>query len=441
MVSGMAPDISVVIVSYKVPELLRACLASLQREVVGPSYEIIVVENASGDGTAEIVRDEFPAARLIALEQNIGFAAGSNLGARSATGEYVLLLNPDTELVGDTLAALLRYARAHPEAGLVGGRTLSPGGDLDPGSCWGAQSLWSLVCFASGLSTAFRRSQLFNPESLPGWERDSAREVDIVTGCLCLARRTIWEQLDGFDEAFFMYGEDADLAARAHKLGYRPAITPRGRDRPPRGCVLALRRQAGDESPLPCGPCPQALVASARDDRRGAAAGGNGVARARRRRRAQARLDLARCLAPPPILARRLRLTAERRQIDFRLSSEHEVGRSRRDRGRELESVAREAGADHGAIVDAIDNRRLRRRQRVATHVRAADRRFSPGPGQAGQAPARGLRKPRDLGCRRLPGRGIIGVDVRADRVATHLEARAAVVAQPVDIEIVGPHG
>jgi hypothetical protein len=226
MVSGMAPDISVVIVSYKVPELLRACLASLQREVVGPTYEIIVVENASGDSTAEMVRDEFPAVRLIALEQNIGFAAGSNLGARSASGEYVLLLNPDTELIGDTLAALLRYARAHPEAGLVGGRTLTPAGDLDPGSCWGAQSLWSLACFASGLSTAFRRSQLFNPESLPGWERDSAREVDVVTGCLCLARGTVWEQLDGFDEAFFMYGEDADLAARARKLGYHPAITP-----------------------------------------------------------------------------------------------------------------------------------------------------------------------------------------------------------------------
>ena len=108
---------------------------------------------------AELVRDEFPGVRLIALEENIGFAAGSNVGARAATGEYVLLLNPDTELVGDTLGALLRYARAHPEAGLVGGRTLRPDGELDPGSCWGAQSLWSLVCFASGLSSVFRGSR------------------------------------------------------------------------------------------------------------------------------------------------------------------------------------------------------------------------------------------------------------------------------------------
>lgn len=222
----MAPDISVVIVSYKVPELLRACLASIQREAVGCTYEVVVVENGSGDGSAALVRDEFPAVRLLALDENVGFAAGCNLGAHAAEGEYVLMLNPDTELVGDTLTALLRYARAHPRAGLVGGRTLSPQGELDPGSCWGAQSLWSLVCFAAGLSSVFHGSRLFDPESLGGWPRDSERQVDIVTGCLCLVPRAVWEQLGGFDESFFMYGEDADLGTRARKLGYQPAITP-----------------------------------------------------------------------------------------------------------------------------------------------------------------------------------------------------------------------
>ncbi len=222
----MAPDISVVIVSYKVPALLRACLASIRREAVGSTYEVIVVENASGDDSADMVREQFPEVRLIALDENIGFAAGSNLGARAAEGEYVLMLNPDTELVGDTFTALLRYARAHPRAGLVGGRTLTPAGELDPGSCWGAQSLWSLLCFASGLSSLFKRSALFNPESLNGWRRDSERQVDIVTGCLCLAPIRVWNELGGFDETFFMYGEDADLAARALNAGYRPAITP-----------------------------------------------------------------------------------------------------------------------------------------------------------------------------------------------------------------------
>ena len=89
----------------------------MQRETVGCTYEIVVVENASGDGSAELVRSEFPDVRLIALDENIGFAAGSNLGARESTGEYVLMLNPDTELVGDTLGALLAYAKAHPRGG------------------------------------------------------------------------------------------------------------------------------------------------------------------------------------------------------------------------------------------------------------------------------------------------------------------------------------
>ena len=83
----MAPDVSVVIVSYRVPELLRACLASVQRETTGCSYEIVVVENASGDGSAELVRSEFPGVRLVALEENVGFAAGSNIGARESAGE------------------------------------------------------------------------------------------------------------------------------------------------------------------------------------------------------------------------------------------------------------------------------------------------------------------------------------------------------------------
>ena len=139
----------------------------------------------------------------------------------------MLLLNPDTELVGDTLTALLRYARAHPEAGLVGGRTLNPGGELDPGSCWGAQSLWSLVCFAVGPLDRLPRLALFNPESLAGWPRDSAREVDIVTGCLCLAPAHGLGRARRLrrDVLHVRRGRRPRRRARA-RLGYHPAITP-----------------------------------------------------------------------------------------------------------------------------------------------------------------------------------------------------------------------
>ena len=187
---------------------------------------MVVVDNASGDGTAEMIRDEFPAVRLVALERNLGFAGGVNLAAESAEGEHVLLLNPDTVVHEGAVANLVAFARANPQHGLYGGRTLWPDGRVCAGSCWGQPSLWSLFCFATMLSSVFKGSRLFDPESLGGWERDSVREVGIVTGCLLLAPRAVWRRLGGFDERFFMYGEDADLSLRAWRAGHRPAITP-----------------------------------------------------------------------------------------------------------------------------------------------------------------------------------------------------------------------
>lgn len=221
----MSPDVSILIVTYRCRDAARACLASLQGAGDG-SQEIVVLDNASGDGTVEMVRSEFPGVRLIASEENLGFALGVNRAADEARGEYLLLLNPDTEAHEGAVENLLAFARAHPEHGLYGGRTLDPDGTVNPGSCWGAPTLWSLFCFATLLTSAFKRTRLFDPESLGGWKRDTVREVDIVTGCLLLAPRSLWQELGGFDTRFFMYGEDADLSLRAKALGYRPAITP-----------------------------------------------------------------------------------------------------------------------------------------------------------------------------------------------------------------------
>jgi N-acetylglucosaminyl-diphospho-decaprenol L-rhamnosyltransferase len=187
---------------------------------------VVVVDNASSDGTAQMIRDEFPAVRLIALDRNLGFGGGVNLAADSAEGEHLLLLNPDTLVHEGAVSNLVGFARANPQHGLYGGRTLWPDGRVCAGSCWGQPSLWSLFCFATMLSSAFKGSRLFDPESLGGWERDSVREVGIVTGCLLLAPTDVWRRLGGFDERFFMYGEDADLSMRAWEAGFRPAITP-----------------------------------------------------------------------------------------------------------------------------------------------------------------------------------------------------------------------
>jgi N-acetylglucosaminyl-diphospho-decaprenol L-rhamnosyltransferase len=221
-----APDVSILIVTYKCRDEARDCLASIYGQEHGVSFETLVLDNDSGDGTVEMVRSEFPQATLVPLDENIGFAAGMNRLAESARGEYVLLLNPDTIVHPHAIESLVAFARAEARHGLYGGRTVNPDGSPHPASCWGKPTLWSLTCFATMLSTAFKGSAVFDPESLGSWQRDTVREVDIVTGCLLLAPRTVWEELGGFDLRFFMYGEDADLALRAAALGYRPAITP-----------------------------------------------------------------------------------------------------------------------------------------------------------------------------------------------------------------------
>jgi N-acetylglucosaminyl-diphospho-decaprenol L-rhamnosyltransferase len=220
------PDVSVVVVTYRCREAARTCLASLYESTRGVSFEVIVLDNASGDGTPEMVGLEFPQAALIALDENIGFGPAVNLAAERARGEYLLLLNPDTVVHEAAVERLIEFARKRGEPCICGGRTLRPDGTLDPGSCWGAPSVWSLACFATMLSTLFKGSRIFDPESLGGWQRDTVREVDIVTGCLLLIPRQTWRALGGFDPRFFMYGEDADLALRAAAAGIPRVISP-----------------------------------------------------------------------------------------------------------------------------------------------------------------------------------------------------------------------
>jgi GT2 family glycosyltransferase len=224
--NGQTPTLSIVIVSYNTRELTLACLRSLDRETDRSLYELIIVDNLSTDGSADAIAAEFPWARLIRSEKNLGFAGGNNLAAKEARGEYLLLLNPDTEVLDRAIERLLAFARRVPDAKIWGGRTLFKDGRLNPASCWSRPSAWSLFCIATGLAKVFRRSDLFNPEAFGGWDRSTERQVDIVSGCFLLLERSTWEALGGFDPAFFMYGEEADMCLRAHRLGAKPRVTP-----------------------------------------------------------------------------------------------------------------------------------------------------------------------------------------------------------------------
>lgn len=220
-------DVSIVVVTYNSGGWVDRCLDSIARGMTQYEYEVIVVDNGSSDGSAEILGRWHTDARLVLNDANVGFARAVNQGVALGVGEWILLVNPDTEILEESLDHLMSFALSHPGHGLYGGRTLSEDGTLDPSSCWGLPSLWSLTCFATGLSSVFRNSRIFDPESLGHWQRDSVREVGIVTGCLLLARRDDWDSWRGFDEQYYVYGEDADLAARVRSLGMRPIITPK----------------------------------------------------------------------------------------------------------------------------------------------------------------------------------------------------------------------
>jgi hypothetical protein len=215
--------ISVLVVSYGVKGLLERCLASLQED---GWTEVVVVDNGSPDGSAEMVRARFPWVRLIALAENRGFSAGVNLAAAAATGDALLLLNPDTVVPTGTRSGMARSLREHPQAGVLGMRQVDAYGTfqltvgLQPG-------------FATELLRCLVQRRLDSGDRklaarLDRW-LSSPRPIAWVTGAALLARRDAFHAVGGFDEGFFLYFEDIDFCLRVRESGrivlYDPSVT------------------------------------------------------------------------------------------------------------------------------------------------------------------------------------------------------------------------
>ena len=222
----MKADVAIVIVSYNSQDHIGACLESVFAQRKSVTQQVIVVDNDSRDDTVNFIRENFPQVELVLPGTNLGFAKGVNLGVKHSNAEYVLLLNPDTVILDHAVDVIVDFARKNPDHGLYGGRTLRPDGSLEPSSCWGMPTLWSMTLFAFGLTTIAPKNRFLDPESLGSWQRDTVREVGVITGCFLLSPTEVWNKLGGLDERYFMYGEDADLAMRAHAAGYRPVICP-----------------------------------------------------------------------------------------------------------------------------------------------------------------------------------------------------------------------
>jgi len=225
-----SPLLSVVIVSWNVREDLRECLRSIlgtgdQGLGTGDQVEVIVVDNASTDGTVEMVRREFPQVRLIVNSENIGYTRANNIGIRQSGGKYILLLNPDTIVKPGALRALVECAEAHPEAGVIGAKLLNPDGSIQ-------RSARSFPDIGAGLFRNTFLGRLFpnNPfvrrYLLTDFGYDEVREVDWVSGAAMLVRRELFDRIGLLDERFWAYCEDVDLCWRAWQAGFKVLFCP-----------------------------------------------------------------------------------------------------------------------------------------------------------------------------------------------------------------------
>ena len=216
-------DISVVIVSYNVKEFLRSAILSVEKALGHSSLEgeILVVDNNSGDGSAELVRTEFPTVRLWALKDNLGFGRANNVALREAQGDYMLILNPDTILGEETLEVMLNFMKQHPEAGLAGCKLLNGDGSFQLSCRRGFPTPWASFTKLFGLSKLFPNSKLFAQYNLTYLPVDQTYEVDALGGAFMMMSRAAFEATGGFDEQFFMYGEDLDLCYQVKKQGFK----------------------------------------------------------------------------------------------------------------------------------------------------------------------------------------------------------------------------
>ncbi len=219
-------ELSIVVVNYNVKEFLEQLLISLQPALKGIASEIIVVDNASTDGSQKLLREKFPGVTLLANDENVGFARASNQGLRVARGRFLALLNPDTVVQEDTFSAMLDFMKAHPEAGMVGCKILNPDGSLQLACRRSFPTPWVAFTKLSGLSRLFPRSRLFGRYNLTFLDPDRSYEVEAISGSFMMIRRQVLEDVGFLDEAFFMYGEDLDWCYRIREAGWKVCYFP-----------------------------------------------------------------------------------------------------------------------------------------------------------------------------------------------------------------------
>ena len=218
--------LSVIIVNYKVKHYLEQCLRSVAEASRGIAVEVIVVDNASGDGSVEYLRERFPDVTIIASEENLGFARANNLAIRNSHGQYVLLLNPDTIVAEETFRDFITFMDSTPDAGGCGAYMLHTDGSFAPESRRGLPTPFVAFCKMSGLASLLPKSRTFGRYYMRYLNENEVNRIEIMSGAFMFLRRDALDKAGLLDEDFFMYGEDIDLSYRILKAGYNNYFLP-----------------------------------------------------------------------------------------------------------------------------------------------------------------------------------------------------------------------
>lgn len=218
--------LSVVIVNYNVKHFIEQCLFSVLKASENIACEVFVVDNNSVDGSVTLIKEKFPQVNLIVNKTNTGFSVANNQALKIATGEYVLLLNPDTVVQEDTFAKILVFMDSHPDAGGLGVKMLDGQGNFAPESKRGLPTPEVAFYKMFGFSRFFPKSKRFGKYHLTYLSEDQLSEIDVMSGAFMLIRKTVLDKIGFLDETFFMYGEDIDLSYRIKKAGYKNYYFP-----------------------------------------------------------------------------------------------------------------------------------------------------------------------------------------------------------------------
>jgi GT2 family glycosyltransferase len=231
-------DISVVIVGWNAKHYLELCLDSLAKAPPRRNMEVFVVDNASADGSVEMIEAKFPWVKLIKSSENLGFSKGNNVAIRQCQGRYIALVNPDVIVFPGCLDALADFLDQNPKVGNVGPRVLNPDMSMQS-TCRRFPTLWNNFCSATGLSTRFKNSRFFAGEHMFYFLHDRTLAVDVIVGCFSMIRRETFDEVGLLDEGLFMYGDDVDWCRRAWKTGWQVVFYPGGQAIHDRGKTTA----------------------------------------------------------------------------------------------------------------------------------------------------------------------------------------------------------